>query len=130
MKQTKDGNMYCITFDDFINLQESPAVFVSEKVDDSELFNEMVKEFAAIGERIAPQLKMMADLKKSIESHMKKTGEEFDCDAVKITRRKGYIRTSWNSQALIGYAVAHPEINEFKKTSVVKESLTIKVQNK
>jgi hypothetical protein len=30
LRVTKDGNAYCIHLDDFVNLQESPAVFYDE----------------------------------------------------------------------------------------------------
>lgn len=44
MKIKKDGNMWCITADDFTNLQESEAVFVTEEEYQSFKAKQLIEE--------------------------------------------------------------------------------------
>ncbi len=50
----------------------------------------------------------------------------FDCDLAKVSFKKGYIRSSWDTKALTGYAAAHPEIEQFKKETEVEPSIQFK----
>ena len=54
-------------------------------------------------------------------------GKSFKCPFGKATYRKEYERASWDSKALTGYAAAHPEIEQFKKITIVEASVSISV---
>ena len=84
-------------------------------------------DIEAMRELIKPQLEEI----NSLEAHIKKQaldeGIGAEIDGAKVTIRAGYTRTSWDSKALVGYAVVHPEINELRKQSEVKPSAIIKI---
>ena len=68
----------------------------------------------------------------SIESHMKYIentvlleGKTFKCPHGKATYRRESERSSWDNKALLGYAAAHPEIEQFRKVTPVKASVSI-----
>ena len=62
-----------------------------------------------------------------IKAHVKETGETAEVEGASISIRNGYTRVSWDSKALAGFAVVHPEINEFKTVREIGPSVTIKV---
>jgi hypothetical protein len=85
---------------------------------------DLEKQIEAISE---PYDQQIADLQAKIAEEVKFTGKSFKCSYGKATYRKEYERTSWDTKALMGYAATHPEIEQFKKTSLVEASVTISV---
>jgi len=68
----------------------------------------------------------------SIESHTKYIenavlldAKSFKCPYGKATYRREPERSSWDNKALLGYAAAHPEIEQFRKLTPVKASVSI-----
>jgi hypothetical protein len=52
----------------------------------------------------------------------------FKNDYGKVTYTKGHVRVSWDTDKLLGYAVAYPAVLEFKKESKVDPRVNIKVE--
>lgn len=53
-------------------------------------------------------------LAKDIKELTRMLGEGIETDMVKITISKPSRRTAWDTKALVGYAAAHPELEEFR----------------
>ena len=62
---------------------------------------------------------------KNIEKAVLLNGKSFKCDYGKATYRKESERPSWDNKALLGYAAAHPEIEQFRKVTTVKAGVMI-----
>lgn len=62
---------------------------------------------------------------KNIENAVIQDGKSFKCDYGKATYRRESERSSWDNKALLGYAAAHPEIEQFRKVTVVKAAVMI-----
>ena len=56
-----------------------------------------------------------------------KEARSFKSDYGKVTFTKGHVRTSWDTDKLLGYAVAYPAVLNFKKESVVEPRVSIKI---
>jgi hypothetical protein len=89
--------------------------------------DDMLTIYRDMSQELAPMLKELKDLENAIKGHVKETGETGNVDGVTVKIRNGYERSTWDSKALKGYAVAHPEIAEFCKITVVGPSVSIKV---
>lgn len=61
----------------------------------------------------------------NIENAVLLEGKSFKCPYGKATYRRESERSSWDNKALIGYAAAHPEIEQFRKVTPVKASVSI-----
>lgn len=83
--------------------------------------NEAIEQLDAMRAELGPAIEQMNALEKRIRAHVLATGEKHD----RITVRNGYTRVSWDSRALFGYAVDHPEIKAFCSTSEVGPSVAI-----
>lgn len=77
---------------------------------------------------LQPHIDNMKALEKQIKAHLLETGEKPDVDGVTVSFRRGYVRTSWDSKALNGYAAAHPEIEQFRTEREIGPSVSIKVE--
>jgi len=62
---------------------------------------------------------------KNIENTVLLEGKSFKCPHGKATYRRESERSSWDNKALLGYAAAHPEIEQFRKLTPVKASVSI-----
>jgi len=62
---------------------------------------------------------------KNIENAVLQDAKSFKCDYGKATYRRESERTSWDNKALLGYAAAHPEIEQFRKVTPVKTAVMI-----
>lgn len=89
--------------------------------------NEMLAAYRDKKIKLQPALDTLSDLEKQIKAHVLATGETGDVPGVTVSIRNGYERVSWDGKALIGYAAAHPEIEQFKSVSVTGPSVAIKV---
>jgi chromosome segregation ATPase len=85
---------------------------------------ELEKEMEQISD---PYDSKIAELRELITENVKLRGKSFNCSHGKASFRKEYERTSWDTKALAGYSAAHPEIEQFKKTTLVEASVTISV---
>ena len=74
-----------------------------------------------------PYNKQIAELEEDIRTAALLIQKPFKCDQGKVSFRKSYVKVSWDSKALDGYAAAHEEILQFRKTTVVKPSVSIQV---
>ena len=61
----------------------------------------------------------------NIENAVLLEGKSFKCPLGKATYRRESERSSWDNKALLGYAAAHPEIEQFRKLTPVKASVSI-----
>ena len=86
---------------------------------------ELEKEMEEISD---PYDSKIAEIKTFIIENVKLQSKSFKCSYGKATFRKEHERSSWDSKALMGYAAAHPEIEQFKKTTLVEASVTISVE--
>lgn len=89
--------------------------------------SEMLAQYRDMKAELAPALAALGELEKSIKTHVLETGETAEIDGASVSIRNGYERVSWDGKALAGYAVAHPEIEQFKSVSAVKPTVVIKV---
>lgn len=92
--------------------------------------DEMLQQYAAMTIELAPALDAMKDLERRIKAHVLETGETGNGDAVAVTIRNGYERTTWDGKALAGYAAAHPEIEQFCKVVLVQRQMDTGPQKK
>lgn len=75
---------------------------------------------------LGPALAEMKRLENEIKAELLETGEKVNVDGVTVTFRKGGLSTRWDSKALEGYAIAYPEVLEFKTVSERKASVAFK----
>jgi len=78
---------------------------------------------AALAIAQAPLNNLRNEIKKRVLIGM----ETIDTPVARATYRRESIRTSWDNKALNGYAAAHPELEQFRKESSVKASVSIKL---
>jgi hypothetical protein len=83
--------------------------------------NQALEQLDAMRAELGPAIEQMNALERAIRDHVLETGETHD----RITIRAGYTRISWDNRALAGYAVDHPEIKQFAKTSDIGPSVAI-----
>ena len=62
---------------------------------------------------------------RNIENAVLLDAKTFKCQYGKATYRRESERSSWDNKALLGYAAAHPEIEQFRKITPVKASVSI-----
>lgn len=67
------------------------------------------------------------NIRNEIKRLVLEKGESVSTPVARATYRRESIRTSWDNKALNGYAAAHPEIEQFRKESSVKASVSIKL---
>jgi hypothetical protein len=84
-----------------------------------EKLRDMKLEFSAIENE-------MKQLEAEIKAELLETGEKPDVQGVKITYRKGSESVRWDSKALVGYAAAHPEIEQFMTLTTTRPSVAFK----
>lgn len=76
--------------------------------------------------------KMVTDLKHTIINSMERDGlEDLAVEGggvhVATATRKGYVRTSWDTKGLDGYALAHPEILTLRKSTPIDPVTVISI---
>lgn len=85
---------------------------------------------ALLGERnivAKPYLDAIQKHEESIRQEILNRGKPFKCDYGQAIYRKGSTSIKWNDDALLGYAVEHQEITQFRSVSVGKPSVVLKV---
>lgn len=89
---------------------------------------EMLIQYRDTKRELEPALAELAKQESAIKKHVLETGELAKVDGASISIRNGYDRTSWDGKGLVGYAVAYPEVNQFKKVTAINPSAVIKVE--
>lgn len=84
-------------------------------------------QLAPIRNRIEHLRKPMEKLETAIREEALRTAYSGESHGVKVSYRKGYTRTSWDSKKLEGYAMAHPEILGARKESTIKPNASVKI---
>ena len=104
--------------------------YVTEDEDEDfyESLESMLERYREMRAEIQPSLDFMKAIEKKIKTRVMETGEVAEVDGASVSIRSGYTRTSWDGKALQGYAAAHPEIEQFCKTSEVGPAAVIKVK--
>jgi len=92
-----------------------------------EQIDKLEQQYNEIAEPFDTQI---ADIETEIKKAAIVAKHSFKTKYGKVGYRKGYIRTSWDTKMLLGYAVAHKEVLEFKKETEIKPSVTIKIVDK
>lgn len=83
---------------------------------------------AQMREVMDPFVVRIQEITERVEAGVLENAESFKGDHGKVTFRKEYARYSWDNKALEGYAAAgHDELFQFRKESIVKASVTVKV---
>ena len=78
---------------------------------------------AALSIAMAP----INNLREFITQKVLEAETSFSTPTATATYRKPSTRTSWDNSALVGYMAAHPELQQFRKVSPVKPSVSIKL---
>ena len=104
---------------DAIGLQRNEAMDSAFPEELRKILDDIEVEFAG---RLEIVNEKISDLEKEIKSDVLEHGETVKGSYLQAVWNKG--RVSWNSKALEGFAVAHPEIAAFRKQG--KPSITIR----
>ena len=127
IKTFLDGTNWCATFEDFKNLEESPAGFGKTPEEATE---ELIKNRLGVAhkilENIKPEQEYAESLIQQVKDYILETQSNFSCDFAELQYRKGYVRTSYDTKALDKYAKDHEEILEFRKTTESKPTTALK----
>ena len=113
-----------ITDNELYNLiQQTKQLFAEQTAVTAELTKQIHEIQAQIDNISDPYGDKIEELLNEIKYQVLLREKSFDCDIAKIGYKKGYIRASWDTKALTGYAAAHPEIEQFKKETEVEPSI-------
>jgi hypothetical protein len=85
---------------------------------------DLMQKRRAIAEPIEEEIE---NHKTEVKTEVLKRGKTFKCDYGEAKFRKGYVRTSWDTKKMEGYAADHPEILQFKKETQVKPNVTVSI---
>jgi len=127
IKTFLDGTDWCATFEDFKNLEESPAGFgktPEEAIE--ELLRETLRTAHSVLEDLKPQQEYAESLIQKARDYVLETQSDFEYDFVEIRYRRGAISTPYDKNALDKYAQDHPEILEFRKVTQGKPTTALK----
>lgn len=98
------------------------------KLLDQVIPDELKEKLQEIRDEFMPKIDALTEENKALEGVIKKAvlliGESVKTDVGTATYSAG--RVSWNDDALMGYAKAHPEIEGFRSTGTPYVSLKIK----
>ena len=75
--------------------------------------------------KAAPLLEKIKQLESEIKADVLDTGEIPDVAGVTVKISSGYTRTSWDNKGLQGYAVAYPEVLQFRKETQIAPTVAI-----
>ncbi len=133
-----ENNGECLSDWIVVDTKIGDKMNIDEKIEEAaklrkEMENETVvlkTELMKIGWQVEniekPFLEKINKLEEEIKAGVLESGKKYKHDLAEVSYRKGYVRASWDTKKLDGYATAHPEIKEFKKETEVKPSSSIK----
>lgn len=84
----------------------------------------LIEQLSEINKDITPLLKAKKEIETALKIVILNGGKNITHGNCSATIRASYIRESWDGKGLKGYAVAYPEVNEFKKASTVKATVS------
>lgn len=108
-------------FEKIVELRQSLAEETRELDKEITLLQEKRAEIAE------PYETGIKEHEESIKQEILARGKAFHCTYGKAIFKRGSRKIEWNDDALIGYAVEHPEIKQFRSESVGKSSVVLKV---
>lgn len=86
-------------------------------------------QIAELGEQFeeisSPYKEAYGAIEEEVRQEVFTLAKPFKSDIADVSYRKGYVRASWDTKALTGYAAAHPEIEQFKKETEVEPTVAI-----
>lgn len=89
----------------------------------------LLNEYATVQMLLAPLQEQAKELREAIKAHVMESGiDRADSGMAEVKYVPSYIRTTWDSKALKGYAVDHPELNQFCKATPVSATVKITVR--
>lgn len=97
--------------------------FYDDREQLQEELNKLQSKIDNISEPFAEQARILED---EIKAEVLESGKKYKHELADVSYRKGYIRASWDTKKLDGFAAAHPEIMEFKKETEVNATASIK----
>jgi hypothetical protein len=106
-------------------LEQAKQLRIARSQATKELYEQIMqleKQMEAIS---APFEEAYEAIEEEVRQEVLSIEKPFKSDIADISYRKGYIRSSWDSKALTGFAAAHPEIEQFKKETFVEPSVSI-----
>ncbi len=77
-----------------------------------------------------PYLAAIKAHEENIRKEIMGRGKTFQCVFGQAIYRKGARSVKWNDDALLGYAIEHPEIEQFRSESEGKPSIVLKIGDK
>lgn len=89
-----------------------------------EIIADMEEKRAEKADEYAPRIQ---ELNEQIKAEILKNGKSFKCEWGSATYRKGRTTITWNDDALMGYAVDHPEILKFRTVKTGEPSVSLKI---
>ncbi len=101
---------------------------ISEAMERASRLDDEIK--ARTAEIIEPLQAQLDELKEQIAAAVLEAGETLKTQYGRAEYVRGGERATWDSKALEGYAVAHPEILKFKTVRVMEPSARIKFEAK
>ena len=87
----------------------------------------LLTQYRDLSLELAPQLATLDAVKKELGTLVLELGAGVEVEGASASIRSGYTRATWDGDRLDGFAVVCPEILVFRKESVVKPSVTVKV---
>lgn len=127
IKTFLDGDSWCATFDDFINLQESIAGFGHTPEDATEsLLRATLEKANEIIQDIKPKQVYAEALISIVKDSVINSKNNFSCDIAEVTYRKPSQRISYDTKGLEKQMEKFSWLKDFRKVSEVKETTAIK----
>lgn len=111
-------------FETIIQIRHDLAEEISELDKKIALLMEMRDNIAE------PYLAAIQEHEENIRYEISKREKTFQCSFGQAIYRKGKKIVNWNDDALLGYAVDHPEIEQFRSESEGKASIVLKIGEK
>lgn len=111
-------------FEAIIQLRQDLAGEVRE-------LNKEIEELRTVRDNIAePYLAAIQKHEENIKKEIIERQKTYHCSFGQAIFRKGARKVVWNDDALLGYAVEHPEIEQFRTESEGKASVVLKIGDK
>lgn len=126
IKTVLDGNSWCATYEDFINLQESPAGFGNTPEDATEA---LLKETLACANKtllsIKSQQDYAEDLVKRVKSYVLSTETTFKVDFATVSYRPSTMQTKIDKDAILKLAESNEDVKKCVYEEVSKATTAI-----
>lgn len=122
-----DGDSWCATFNDFTNLQESIAGFGNTPEDATEqLLKAALEKANEILQDIKPEQEYAEELIAKVKGAVLDSKTGFSCDLAEVSYKSAYQKFGYDTKKLDTQIEAFPWLNDYKKTTNVKETTALK----